>query len=216
MLSARTAARARLRRPRPTGESRTYLAVRRLADILAAILGLAALAPLLVVAVVVIMLDSPGRPFYCQQRIGRYGRPFRLVKLRTMGPDAEADGCAVWARDRDPRVTRVGLFMRRSRFDEIPQLWNVLVGDMSLIGPRPERPEFVALLSSEVPLYGARHVIRPGLTGWAQVQYKYGASVKDAAVKLEYDLYYIRHRSLALDAGILLKTLWVVLQFKGT
>jgi exopolysaccharide biosynthesis polyprenyl glycosylphosphotransferase len=193
-----------------------YAAARRLGDVLAALLGLILLAPLLLIAALAIVLDSPGQPLYWQERVGQYGRRFRLVKLRTMIRHAEVDGLAVWASNRDPRITRVGALLRRSRFDEVPQLWNVLRGEMSLIGPRPERPEFVALLTSRVPLYRARHVIRPGITGWAQVSYKYGASVKDAARKLQYDLYYIRHRSLLLDATILLKTLVVMLRFSGT
>jgi lipopolysaccharide/colanic/teichoic acid biosynthesis glycosyltransferase len=168
---------------------------------------------LLIAAAVVI--DSPGHPLYWQERVGQHGRIFRMLKLRTMRQHAEKRGHALWARNRDPRVTRIGAFLRRSRLDEIPQLWNVLRGDMSLIGPRPERPQFVAVLTRRIPLYRARHAVRPGITGWAQVQFGYAASVRDAKTKLQYDLYYIRHSSPILDATIMLKTLMVVLRLKG-
>jgi lipopolysaccharide/colanic/teichoic acid biosynthesis glycosyltransferase len=170
------------------------------------------LAPLLLLLALAIVLDSAGPPLYSQERVGRFGRRFRLFKLRTMVREAEADGQAVWACYADPRVTRVGAVLRRFHLDELPQLWNVLRGEMSLIGPRPERPEFVLLLAAAIPGYAARHAVRPGLTGWAQVSYHYGGSVADAAAKLEYDLHYIHHRSLCLDAIILLRTLGVVLR----
>jgi lipopolysaccharide/colanic/teichoic acid biosynthesis glycosyltransferase len=189
--------------------------MRRVIDLTVAGIGLVALAPLLATAAVGIVLESRGSPLYRQVRTGRYGRQFQILKLRTMVANAEADGRPVWASDPDPRVTRFGYLLRRSRLDEVPQLWNVVRGEMSLIGPRPERPEFVALLTSSIPLYRARHAIAPGITGWAQVQYKYGSSIKDAATKLQYDLYYLRHRSVVLDALILLRTLKVVLRFKG-
>jgi lipopolysaccharide/colanic/teichoic acid biosynthesis glycosyltransferase len=189
---------------------------RRLTDVIVTLIGLTLLAPLLLMAALAILIDSPGPVLYWQERVGRYGCPFRLLKLRTMVANAEADGQAIWARNQDPRVTRVGAVMRRSHIDEIPQLWNVLRGEMSLIGPRPERPEFMALLSASLPEYSKRHIIRPGITGWAQVQYGYGASVEDAAAKLEYDLFYIRHRSLPLDATIVLRTLLLMLRFQGT
>jgi lipopolysaccharide/colanic/teichoic acid biosynthesis glycosyltransferase len=192
-----------------------YAGVWRLADVVIAIVGLVALAPFLLVAGLAIVVDSPGGPLYRQERVGRYGRRFHLVKLRTMVRHAEPDGRAVWAQARDPRVTRVGAVLRRSRLDEIPQFWNVLRGEMSLIGPRPERPEFEMLLTSRIPMYPCRHSVRPGITGWAQVNYRYGWSVEDAATKLEYDLYYIHHRSPLLDAVILLKTLAVVVRFGG-
>jgi exopolysaccharide biosynthesis polyprenyl glycosylphosphotransferase len=192
-----------------------YDAGRRLVDVVVAAAGLVLLAPLLAAAAVAIRLDSDGYPLYWQPRVGRWNRPFRLVKLRTMVEHAEVDGQPVWARSADPRVTRVGAQRRRTRFDEVPQLWNVLRGEMSLIGPRPERPEFVALLSEELALYPARHVVRPGITGWAQVKFKYGSSVDDAATKLQYDLYYVRHRSPSLDAIIALETLYVVLRCRG-
>lgn len=192
-----------------------YMSVRRAAEVVIAALGLLIAAPLIVAAAIVIRLDSPGRVYYAQERIGRYGRPFKILKLRTMVQDAEPDGRAVWAQTSDPRITRVGALLRRSRFDEIPQLLNVLRGEMSLIGPRPERPELVDTITSAIPLYRARHAVPPGLTGWAQINYKYGASLQDAAEKLQYDLYYIRHRSPILDVEILLKTLAVVFSLRG-
>jgi lipopolysaccharide/colanic/teichoic acid biosynthesis glycosyltransferase len=197
------------------GPSGPYEDVRRVIDVIVALLGLVLLLPFLAAAAVAIIFDSPGSPLYFQQRVGRYGRHFRLLKLRTMRSNAEADGRAVWARSRDPRVTRVGGLLRRYHIDEIPQFWNVLTGDMALIGPRPERPEFVNLLRDELPLYNVRHTVRPGITGWAQVQFKYAASVREASIKLQYDLYYLRHRSATLDAAIVAKTLTVILRSEG-
>jgi len=159
-------------------------------------------------------LDSPGPVLYRQQRVGLNGQPFMLLKLRSMRMDAEADG-PVWAIARDPRVTRIGAVIRLTRIDELPQLVNVLRGEMSFIGPRPERPHFVDQLAGAVPLYSERARVKPGLTGWAQVNYPYGASVEDARAKLSYDLYYTRHRSPALAVLILLSTVWVVLFQKG-
>jgi lipopolysaccharide/colanic/teichoic acid biosynthesis glycosyltransferase len=138
-----------------------------------------------------------------------------MLKLRTMQKDAETDRRAVWATRADPRVTRVGKLLRPCHIDEIPQLWNVLRGDMSFVGPRPERPEFVDLLTRRLPLYNARHAVRPGITGWAQVQFKYAASVRETTTKLQYDLFYIRHRNPVLDLVILLKTLLVVFRLEG-
>lgn len=195
--------------------SRLYGIVRRLVDIVVAVVGLLVAVPVLLVVAAVIVLDTPGAPFFWQERVGLYGRRFRILKLRSMVQDAEADGRARWATAQDPRITRTGRFLRRSRLDEVPQLWNVLRGEMSLIGPRPERPTFVDLIAAEMPMYRTRHVVPPGLTGWAQVKYRYGASVDDAGIKLSYDLYYVKHRSLLLDATILLKTVAVVLGFKG-
>jgi lipopolysaccharide/colanic/teichoic acid biosynthesis glycosyltransferase len=139
-----------------------------------------------------------------------------MFKLRTMYEDAESDGRAKWAAVNDPRVTHVGSFLRRSHLDELPQLWNVLRGDMSLVGPRPERPEFVRTLASQVDGYRARHAVRPGITGWAQVEYKYAASIDETRKKLEYDLYYLNHRSPVLDAIIIVKTLFVILRITGS
>jgi lipopolysaccharide/colanic/teichoic acid biosynthesis glycosyltransferase len=145
------------------------------------------------------------------------GRVFNVYKFRSMRNDAEAESGAVWATPgEDPRVTPVGRFLRRSRLDELPQLWNVLRGDMSLVGPRPERPEFVENLTRQIPFYGQRHVIRPGLTGWAQVRYAYGASVEDSMEKLQYDLYYIKNRSMALNLYIIFETLKTVITRSGS
>jgi lipopolysaccharide/colanic/teichoic acid biosynthesis glycosyltransferase len=170
--------------------------------------------PPMLLAALLIKLDSPGPVLYRQQRVGLNGQPFMLLKLRSMRMDAEADG-PVWAIARDPRVTRIGAVIRLTRIDELPQLVNVLRGEMSFIGPRPERPHFVDQLAGTVPLYCERARVKPGLTGWAQVNYPYGASVEDARAKLSYDLYYTRHRSPALAVLILLSTVWVVLFQKG-
>ncbi len=195
--------------------SREYVQkIKRLMDIMVSGALLLFTAPLLVLAALAIILESRGPVFYTQQRLGRGYQPFKVVKLRSMRADAEALG-AQWAVRRDPRVTRVGRWIRLFRIDEIPQLWNVFKGDMSLIGPRPERPEFVEMLESQIPYYSVRHVIRPGLTGWAQVNYPYGASLEDALHKLEYDLYYIKNMSIALDLKILLRTIGVVLMGEG-
>lgn len=190
-------------------------AVKRLFDLAFAVvagLGLGLLLPLIAAA---IYIESPGTIFYRQQRLGRNGRLFWVYKLRSMIPDAESDG-AQWARENDPRVTRVGRLLRKTRLDELPQVWNLLRGEMSLIGPRPERPEFVAQLQEQIPFYRSRLSVKPGLTGWAQVRYRYGNTVEDARIKLEYDLYYIKHQSLLLDLSILFRTVGVVLRMGGT
>jgi lipopolysaccharide/colanic/teichoic acid biosynthesis glycosyltransferase len=147
--------------------------------------------------------------------VGKGGRLFKVVKFRTMRHDAEALSGPKWAGDRDPRVTRVGKFLRASRLDEIPQLWCVLKGDMAFVGPRPERPEFIELLSKEIPYYGVRHMVRPGITGWAQVKYKYGRSVEDSREKLQYDLFYIKNVSIGLDLVIMFQTIKTVLLGRG-
>jgi lipopolysaccharide/colanic/teichoic acid biosynthesis glycosyltransferase len=170
--------------------------------------------PLMLVAALAIKLDSRGPVLYWQERVGLHGRTFTLLKFRSMRTDAEARG-PVWAAQRDPRVTRVGGFLRLTRIDELPQLVCVLRGAMSLIGPRPERPHFVAQLEQVLPFYRDRALAKPGLTGWAQVNYPYGASVEDARAKLSYDLYYVKHRSLLLDLLILLATVRVVLFQRG-
>ena len=190
-------------------------ASQRLFDLLIALPLLALALPLMAVAAGAIWLEDGGPVFYVQQRTGLHGRPFRLWKFRSMRRDAEADGQARWAAAADDRVTRVGRFLRRTRIDELPQLLNVLAGDMSLVGPRPERPTFVAELQQQIPWYALRHHVRPGLTGWAQVRYSYGASVADARAKLEYDLYYLKHASLFLDLDILLHTAQVLLWGRG-
>lgn len=179
--------------------------VKRLTDVALALLVLVALAPLTLLALLAIAVSSDGPLFYRQERVGRYGRTFRIWKLRTMRVDAEAAG-ARWASDDDPRRTAVGRLLRRTRLDEVPQVANILLGEMSFVGPRPERPEFVAELEAALPYYAWRHFIRPGLTGWAQVNLPYGSSVEDARRKLEYDLYYVRHYSLLTDLLIVLRT----------
>ena len=189
---------------------------KRLSDIALALIGLVLSGPIIAVAAVAVRLSSPGQVFYTQTRVGRNGVHFIIYKLRSMRADAEAGTGAVWSSQNDPRVTRVGRFLRRTRIDELPQLWNVLRGDMSFVGPRPERPEFVADLTREIPFYGQRHVVRPGLTGWAQVRHQYGSSVDDSQEKLQYDLFYIKHMSLGFDLYILLETVKTVLVGSGS
>lgn len=193
-----------------------YPLLKRLMDITISLLGLLIFAVLLPFIALAIILDSPGPIFYHQERVGMAGQPFWLVKLRTMIPDAEGAQGPTWSVEGDPRVTRVGRLLRKSRLDEVPQLFNVLKGEMSLIGPRPERPHFINQLQQSIPFYRARLAVRPGLTGWAQVSYHYGSTVEDALTKLKYDLYYIRHRSILLDALILLRTVGKVVRLQGT
>jgi len=162
-----------------------------------------------------VKLDSKGPVLYRQRRMGRGGSEFYCYKFRTMREDAEADTGATWATDDDPRITRTGRFLRVTRLDEIPQLWCVLKGDMNFVGPRPERPEFVERLSREIPYYGVRHAVRPGITGWAQVQYKYGNTSEDAREKLQYDLFYIKNASIGLDLLIWFQTVKIVLLGRG-
>lgn len=192
-----------------------FLLARRLFSTLVSAAGLLLALPLLPLIVLAIKLDSRGPVLYRQQRVGRGGHPFFCFKFRTMRQDAEADTGATWAADDDPRITRVGKFLRVSRLDEIPQLWCVLKGDMAFVGPRPERPEFVAWLSREIPYYGVRHVVRPGITGWAQVRYKYGNTLEDAREKLQYDLFYIKNASIGLDFLILFQTIKIVMLGRG-
>ena len=180
-----------------------------------ALVGLLLALPLMPFIVLAVRLDSAGPVLYRQKRVGRRGEIFYCYKFRTMRQDAEADTGATWATDDDPRITRVGKFLRASRLDEIPQLWCVLKGDMHFVGPRPERPEFVEWLSKEIPYYGVRHVVRPGITGWAQVQYKYGNTREDAREKLQYDLFYIKNASLGLDLLIMFQTIKIVLLGRG-
>ena len=179
---------------------------KRFLDVLVALVGLIALSPILLLAALAILLESGGPMFFSQRRVGFLGRPFTLHKLRTMRRDAEADG-AKWATERDQRVTRVGKFLRRSRIDEIPQFWNVLKGEMSIVGPRPERPEFVEKLNEEIPLWPCRHLVKPGLSGWAQIRFRYAAGPDEAKEKLAYDLYYLKNASILLDLQIILSTL---------
>jgi len=173
------------------------------------------LGPVMAVVALLVKATSPGPVLYHQERVGRSGRVFTIRKFRSMRADAEAATGAVWARRNDDRITPVGRLLRLTRLDELPQLWNVLIGDMSLIGPRPERPEFVEMLTEKIPFYGQRHTIRPGLTGWAQVRYSYGASVEDAMEKLQYDLYYLKNLSLGLDFVIAFETAKTVILRRG-
>jgi exopolysaccharide biosynthesis polyprenyl glycosylphosphotransferase len=184
--------------------------MKRATDVIGAILFLVIAAIPIAVSALLIKLTSEGPVFYRQRRVGLDGRTFRIVKLRTMRCDAEEEGLQ-WATENDERITSVGRYLRRLRIDELPQLWNVLRGDMSLTGPRPERPEFVHVLEKSIPYYTLRHMVKPGLTGWAQVSYPYGASIFDARMKLEYDLYYIRHMGPIFDLRILLRTVHALL-----
>ncbi|MGC1484112.1 MAG: TIGR03013 family XrtA/PEP-CTERM system glycosyltransferase [Candidatus Acidiferrum sp.] len=195
--------------------SRPFLIYKRLASAIISIIGLLLTLPLLPFVVLAIKLSSPGQVLYSQSRVGRDGTVFRCYKFRTMRSDAEADSGPTWAKDDDPRITPVGKILRKTRMDEIPQLWNVLKGEMSLVGPRPERPEFVEGLTQEIPYYQLRHSVRPGITGWAQVLYKYGSTVEDAKEKLRYDLYYIKNASVGLDLLILFNTVKIVLLGRG-
>jgi exopolysaccharide biosynthesis polyprenyl glycosylphosphotransferase len=195
--------------------ARTYLLFKRICDFAMALMALVLSAPVMPLVALAIKLDSSGPIFFKQMRVGVGGRVFRIVKFRTMRQDAEKNTGAVWATDHDPRITRIGRFLRKSRLDELPQLWNVLVGDMSFVGPRPERPEFDEELEHEVPFYRARRAVRPGLTGWAQVSHGYGNTMFDALRKVEYDLYYIKNQSLYLDLMILFRTIAVVLKLGG-
>jgi sugar transferase (PEP-CTERM system associated) len=183
-------------------------------DLVMSLLVLFMTAPCLVAAMLAVSWDTPGPIFYRQQRVTKGGQVFWITKLRTMQLDAEAQG-AVWAAAKDNRITRVGAFLRRSRIDELPQLLNILRGEMSFVGPRPERPVFVDELASQIPLYHERHLVKAGLTGWAQINYPYGASIDDARSKLSYDLYYVKNFSILFDLVILLQTLRVVLWPSG-
>ena len=189
--------------------------IRRAFDVLFSIFMLIALAPLMLVAALAIKLDSKGPVFYRQTRVGLNGAPFRITKFRSMRQDAEKAGVAVWASTGDCRITQVGCFLRKFRIDELPQFFDVLRGDMSVVGPRPERPEFVEILQEAIPDYDLRHSVKPGITGLAQVRYSYGASVDDARIKHIYDTEYLKERSLRLDGRIIVETVAVVLFGKG-
>lgn len=199
-----------------TATERFFGVVKRLIDLALALAGLVVLALAVPLLALGNALTSPGPLFYRQERVGRGGRRFQVVKFRSMVPDAEKTTGAVWASAHDQRITPLGRLLRKTRLDELPQVVNVLRGEMSIIGPRPERPEFVEELARAIPFYRARHAVRPGITGWAQVQYRYGNSTDDARIKLEYDLYYVKHASLLLDLRIMLLTIQVMLQFRGT
>lgn len=194
---------------------RPYMLARRLLDMLVALVGCVVLALVTPFIWLGNLFSSPGPLFYRQERVGLAGQSFQIIKFRSMIVNAEKSTGAVWAEENDPRITRMGRFLRKSRLDELPQFWNVLKGEMSLIGPRPERPQFVEQLTKDIPFYRVRHAVRPGITGWAQAKYRYGASVDDALIKLQHDLYYIKHQSPYLDLLILLKTVPVVLGVQG-
>jgi len=188
---------------------------KRLFDLAASLVLLALTLPVIAIAAIVVKIDSKGPAFYRQRRVGIYGQGFDILKLRSMRTDAEVGGQAVWAEKDDPRITRVGRFLRMCRIDELPQCWSVLKGEMSFVGPRPERPQFVEDLEQKLPYYAERHMVKPGITGWAQINYPYGASIEDSRQKLEYDLYYAKNYSPFLDILILLQTIRVVLFPEG-
>jgi sugar transferase (PEP-CTERM system associated) len=196
--------------------NRLTAAGKRAMDIFAASLGMVLVLPFIAAAAVAIRLTSPGPIFYRQRRVGKEGKVFTIVKLRSMWQDAEARTGAVWATAGDARVTPVGRVLRRTRLDEVPQLWNVLKGDMSFVGPRPERPEFVSSLSEQIPFYGQRHVVRPGVTGWAQIRHDYTSDVDGTMEKLQYDLFYIKNMSMAFDIFVLIETIKTVLVRRGS
>ena len=197
-------------------KSRLLETTKRVLDFVVSAIGIVVAMPLMATIALAVKLTSPGPVLYHQRRVGRLGRVFTVHKFRTMRADAEVATGPVWAaKDGDARVTSIGRWLRRTRLDELPQFWNVLKGEMSLVGPRPERPEFVEALKRDIPYYGQRHVVRPGVTGWAQVRYTYGASVEDALQKLQYDLYYIKNSSIALDLFIIFDTIKTVIRRKG-
>jgi sugar transferase (PEP-CTERM system associated) len=195
--------------------SRPVLLARRTVSFAIAFLSLIICLPFIPIAAVLVKISSPGPILFRQERVGLNGRIFTLLKFRTMPPDAEARSGAVWADKDDPRVTGIARFLRKTRIDEIPQLWNVLQGEMSFVGPRPERPEFVQWLSGDLPYYKLRHVVRPGITGWAQVKYQYTCSLAESKQKLEYDLYYLKYRSIVLDLLIMFETIKTVVLRRG-
>lgn len=197
------------------GQGLIRTVVKRIFDIVCASILIALALPVMFVVAILIALEDGLPLLYRQERVGLNGRLFNVIKFRSMRRDAEKDGKPIWAKVRDSRVTRIGLLIRRLRVDELPQLFSVLKGDMSLVGPRPERPFFVDQLTKEIPFYAVRHSVKPGVTGWAQVRYHYGATVEDSAEKLQYDLYYVKNHSLFLDIVILFETVGVVLTGKG-
>jgi sugar transferase (PEP-CTERM system associated) len=198
-------------------KTRALAAAKRSVDLVVAVVALIALSPIMLAVAAAIRLSSPGPVLYHQQRVGQGNRIFTIHKFRSMRPDAERGVGAVWAvPGADPRVTWIGRVLRRTRLDELPQIWNILRGEMSLVGPRPERPEFVGKLTEQIPFYGLRHTVKPGLTGWAQVRYTYGSTVEDAMEKLQYDLFYVKNLSLTFDVLIILDTLRTVLAKGGS
>lgn len=195
-------------------DNRFYLFVNTIIDSVVSIVGLVVLLGILPFVFIGNLIGNRGSLFYFQERVGKKGKTFKIVKLRSMIPNAEKNG-AVWASKNDSRITLFGKFLRNTRLDEVPQFYNILKGDMNLIGPRPERPEFVQSLEEKIPFYGIRHVVRPGLTGWAQVNYPYASTVEDQETKLRYDLYYIKERNFFLDFKIIIKTITTILFFRG-
>jgi len=198
------------------GPNATFVTLQGIYSTILAAIGLVVAAPLLMLSALAVLVSSPGPIIYRQTRVGKENRTFTLYKLRSMYENVEARSGAVWAQKNDPRVTPVGRWLRKLRLDELPQLFNVLKGEMSIVGPRPERPEFVANLEKEIPYYRQRHCVKPGITGWAQINHKYGDTVEDTIVKLEYDLYYIKNLAPALDAYIMFQTLKVMLLTRGS
>ena len=190
-------------------------AMKRIFDLTMSGILLLCASPVLLLLAALIKLDSEGPVFYWQERVGRAGKPYRVHKLRTMKKDAEKLSGPVWAQQKDPRITRLGSFLRKTRLDEIPQVFAVFNGDMSFVGPRPERPFFVQQLKTQIPFFGLREAVKPGITGWAQIRYPYGATVEDSKNKLEYDLYYVQHQSLFLDLAICFHTVKTVLFGRG-
>ncbi len=197
-----------------SNQNKLYMFYHRLMDIVCSVIGIIIGVVLLPIVFFGNVFGNRGSLFYMQTRIGKNSKPFKIYKFRTMVKDAEKDGMK-WADKNDSRVTSFGRFLRRTRLDEIPQFINVLKGDMSIIGPRPERPFFVNELSKVIPFYETRHTVKPGLSGWAQVNCRYGASIEDSMVKLQYDLYYIKHRSFFLDVNIIVKTLSTMVYYRG-
>ena len=196
-------------------KSKVLLMVRRVITTIVTAGSLVIMLPFLLGVAILVKLDSPGPVIYSQVRVGQHGKRIRIYKFRSMRYDAETNGDAVWAVENDPRVTRVGAFLRRSRIDELPQLFNVLIGDLELVGPRPERPEFVEKLQHLIPYYSLRHTVKPGITGWAQVMFHYGSTIDESKEKLQYDLFYIKNMSLNLDLLILFHTFKIVLLGRG-
>jgi exopolysaccharide biosynthesis polyprenyl glycosylphosphotransferase len=196
-------------------KTRRHMIVKRTTDACGAAAALIVLAPVMLLVALAVRFTSNGPILYRQRRVGQNGRIFDVCKFRSMRANAEAATGPVWATKGDSRITPLGLFLRRTRLDELPQLWTILCGHMSIVGPRPERPEFVTALQQQIPFYAQRHMVKPGLTGWAQVRYKYGASVEDSMEKLQYDLFYIKHMSIALDLMIMLETVKTVLLQRG-
>jgi sugar transferase (PEP-CTERM system associated) len=197
------------------GNSPATLFIKRALEVVLSAAGMVLFFPVMLVVAVLIKLDSKGPVLFAQERVGKNGKTIRILKFRSMMVDAEEKTGPVWASKNDPRITRVGRILRKIRFDELPQFVNVLRGDMSFVGPRPERPHFVAQLEKAIPYYGQRHRVKPGVTGWAQVRYRYGASVEDTIEKLQYDLYYIKNLSIWLDLAIIVQTLKIVLRGRG-